>query len=305
VAADEGVQEQTREHLFLSKMLGLPRVIVALNKMDVFDYQEEKFAEVKKTIEELIKTVGYDISEIPIIPCSALESDNIVKKSEKTSWYNGPTILELIEDMPERKVPSHLPLRLPVQDIYEIDGQPVVVGRLSSGTVKPGDTLVSMPQDQEWQVERILIHDEEIKEAVPGDNILLFLKDLNKDEIKRSNILGDKNNKPTIAEKFQAQVMILNHPEPINADYPTQFEMLTQSLPCQISKLIAKIDTQSGAKLEDNPKEILQGESAIVEIRPEQPVYIEAQINNPELSGFRLTEKDHRIAMGICIKTDL
>jgi len=303
VAADEGIKEQTEEHLFLSKMLGVPRAIVVVNKMDLINFEEKIFEKLKKDIQKLIKKVGYTIKEIPIVPCSALQGENVVKKTKKLDWWKGLSILQTIEKILERELPCELPLRLPIQDIYNINDQKMIIGRVASGTIAIGDNIIVMPKKSKHKVEKMFIHDQEIKKANPGDNLSLILKKYKGDSIQRGDIIGESSDLPTITSKLQAQIIILNRPQGITIKDKLTFEMLTESLPCQITKLIKKIDTRSGAIIEENPKKILDGESGLVEIKTESPIYIEKQSNVPPLSNFRLKDKEQQIAFGICIKT--
>ena len=302
VAADEGIKDQTEEHLFLAKMLGVPRAIVVVNKMDLKSFDKKTFENLEKNIKKLLKKVGYTIKEVPIIPCSALKGENVVKKTKKMNWWKGSTILEILENLLERDLPSDLALRFPVQDIYNIEGKDIIIGRVSSGMISIGDKIIVMPQKSKYQVEKMFIHDQKIKKADPGDNIYLILKKYQKNDIQRGNIVGQTPDLPTITSKFQAQMIILNRPEGIATGDEVIFEMLTESLPCQITKLIKKIDTRSGATIEEKPKKILDGESGLVEIKTKKPVYIEKQSNIPQLSSFRLKDKEKQIAFGICVE---
>ncbi|MBW2988081.1 hypothetical protein KY318_01105, partial [Candidatus Woesearchaeota archaeon] len=300
--ADEGIQSQTKQHLFLTKMLGVPRVAVALNKMDLVDYSQERFKQLKEMIEQLVERVGYNKLDVPIIPCSALEGENVVKRGNKMSWYKGQTLLEHIENLPEVTPPSNLALRLPVQDIYTIEGIPVVIGRIVTGVVKLDDKVRVWPSGREYSVERIYIQDKEVEAGEPGDNLYLYLKGLKQGEIKRGDMITLHNDKPTFATRFKAYVFIINHPTGIVPGYKTRFEMLTESTPCIINALLNKIDTTTGAIVEESPSQLQDKEAALVEIATSKPVYIEPQQHFSNLANFRLIEDDTRVGMGICVE---
>ncbi len=302
VAADEGIKSQTREHLFLSKMLGLQRIIIVVNKMDLVDYTQGEFEKRKSEIEELLKEAGYAKEEVPIIPASALMGDNVVNKFDKMKWFEGKTLFELMQDLPEKKLPDDLPLRMPVQDVYEIGGKFAVIGRISSGIIAEGDKIIVMPQNREFNVGEIFIHDGKVKKAGPNDNVYLFLNKLQKGEIERSHIIGNPENPPTIAKKFLAQIIVMNHMESVREGHAQEFDMLTEHANSEIAKIVRKIDSCTGAETNENKNEIFDNESAIVEIKCEKPVYIEAQNRIPHLSNFRLVEGDLNIGMGICVE---
>ena len=133
----DGVQAQTKEHIFLAKTLGVNQLIIAINKMDMAKYDQKRFDEVKKEVEALLKSVGYNPEEILFVPVAALPGDNVFKKSENMSWYTGKTLLETLDTFKEPEKPTNLPLRLPIQDVYNITGIGVVpVGRVETGIMK-------------------------------------------------------------------------------------------------------------------------------------------------------------------------
>lgn len=310
VAADEGIKEQTREHLFLSKMLGVPKIIIAVNKMDAINFDSNKFAQLKSEIERLIKNAGYKLNEVPIIPCSALDGENIVSKTNKMNWFSGATLFETFKNLDEKETPSYLPLRLPVQDIYETDRGKLIGGKISSGTVKTGDEIVvSSRENRLIKIEKIFIHDKEAEEAEPGDNVCVKLQTPNfksqtsdsEFPIKRGDIIGAPDNPPTITNRFTAQIIVLNYPAGIKRGSESVFEMMPQIMPCKITKIIKKIDTTSGKNL-GAAQEIKDGESGIVEIETEKPICVETQQDIPQLAGFRLIDDEKRVGMGICIK---
>ncbi|MEM7820229.1 MAG: GTP-binding protein, partial [Candidatus Aenigmatarchaeota archaeon] len=136
-SAKEGVQEQTKEHVFLIKVLGVKQMIVAINKMDAVNYDKAKFETLKTDLTKLLQTVGYDVSKILFIPVSAYAGDNVVKKSTNMPWYTGPTLFETLDTLVVPPQPIDKPLRLPIQDVYTITGIGTVpVGRVETGILK-------------------------------------------------------------------------------------------------------------------------------------------------------------------------
>src|SRR3989338_8430074 len=139
VAAAEGVMAQTKEHAWLCKTLGVGQISVLVNKMDVINYDEAKFNKVKEEISVLLKTAGYKLDQVQFIPVAALHGDNVFKKSDKVPWYKGPTVYEQLDLFKEPEKPTNLPLRLPLQDVFNITGIGVVpVGRVETGVMKVG-----------------------------------------------------------------------------------------------------------------------------------------------------------------------
>jgi len=172
VSGKDSVQAQTKEHVFLSRTLGINQLIIAINKMDEVNYDEAKYEKAVEDVSVLLKMVGFKPSEISFIPTSAFEGDNIASSSENTKWYKGPTILESLDTLKEPEKPTKLPLRIPVQDAYTISGIGTVpVGRVETGTMKKGDKVIFQPGGALGEVKSIEMHHEEVPEAVPGDNI--------------------------------------------------------------------------------------------------------------------------------------
>ena len=143
VAASDGVMAQTKEHAFLLRTFGVMQLAVLVNKMDVVNYGQAKFEEVKTQVSNLLKSVGYKIENIQFIPVASYLGDNVCKKSEKMAWYTGPTLAEQLDLFKEPEKPTNLPLRLPIQDVYIITGIGVVpVGRVETGIMKVGDKII-------------------------------------------------------------------------------------------------------------------------------------------------------------------
>ncbi|PSG99559.1 MAG: elongation factor 1-alpha, partial [Nanohaloarchaea archaeon SW_4_43_9] len=178
VAADDGIQPQTKEHAYLAKTLGIDQLIVSVNKMDVVDYAEGDFEDIKEEVSEMLQGVGYDPSDISFVPISAFEGDNVVEESDNLGWYDGPTLLDALDDLEEPDKPEDLPMRIPIQDVYSISGiGAVTVGRVETGDISPGDDVVFEPastrlnQNVGGEVKTIEMHHEEVDAAHPGDNI--------------------------------------------------------------------------------------------------------------------------------------
>ena len=143
VAANDGVMPQTKEHMFLSMTLGIKQLIIAVNKMDMVDYSEDRFNEVKEEVSDLLRSIGRDPATTPFIPMSAFEGDNIKELSGNMSWYKGSPLMEELDKLVPPEKPVDLPLRIPIQDVYSITGVGTVpVGRVETGIMKQGDNVI-------------------------------------------------------------------------------------------------------------------------------------------------------------------
>lgn len=302
VAASDGVMEQTKEHVFLSRTLGINQLIIAINKMDAVKYDEKRFEEVKKDLSTLLQMVGYKPAETLFIPTSALAGTNISKKSEETPWYKGPTLLEALDTLKEPEKPIDKPLRLPIQDVYSISGIGTVpVGRVETGVMKKGMKVSFMPANKEGEVKSIEMHHEEIPEAMPGDNVGFNVRGIGKGDIRRGDVCGPSDAPPTVADEFTAQIVVLQHPSAITVGYTPVFHCHTTQTACTFVELQKKLDPRTGQTKEENPTFIKSGDAAIVQVKPTKPMVIENVKELPQLGRFAIRDMGSTIAAGMCI----
>ncbi|MFO8016976.1 MAG: translation elongation factor EF-1 subunit alpha [Candidatus Woesearchaeota archaeon] len=306
VAANDGVMAQTKEHVFLARTLGVEQLIVVVNKMDMKNYDQKTFESVKSDVENLLKTVGYDPSAVQFVPAAAFPGDNVAKKSENMSWYEGPTVLEAVDKLKQPEKPVDLPLRLSIQDVYNITGIGVVpVGRVETGVMKIGDKVIIVPGREgkgvRGEVKTIEMHHEHLKEANPGDNVGFNVKGLGKKDIARGDVLGHESNPPTVATEFTAQMVILNHPTVVTVGYTPVFHVHTAQVACQVTEIQKKLNPATGEVLQENPDFIKNGDAAIVKVKPVQPLVIEKQKEIPQMSRFAIRDSGATVAAGMCI----
>jgi elongation factor 1-alpha len=302
VAATDGVMAQTKEHVFLSRTLGINQLIIAVNKMDATDYSEDKYNQVKKDVSELLGMVGFKAADVPFIPTSAFEGDNVSKNSSNTPWYNGPTILECLNSLKLPEAPDDLPLRVPVQDAYTISGIGTVpVGRVETGVMKKGQMVTFMPSGSSGEVKSIEMHHEEASEARPGDNIGWNVRGVGKADVRRGDVCGESKNPPTVADEFTGQVVVLQHPSAITIGYTPVFHCHTTQTACTLMSIDKKLDPKSGQVKEENPTFIKAGDAAIITVKPTRPMVIEPVKEIPQLGRFAIRDMGMTIAAGMCM----
>ncbi|MDK2987229.1 MAG: elongation factor 1-alpha [Methanothermococcus sp.] len=301
--AKTGIQPQTREHLFLSRTLGINQLAVAVNKMDTVDYSQEAYEELKKMIsDQLLKILGYNPDNINFVPVASYHGDNVVKKSDKTPWYKGPTLVEVIDSFQPPQKPTNLPLRLPLQDVYSITGVGTVpVGRVETGILKPGDKVIFEPAGVTGEVKTVEMHHEQLPQAEPGDNIGFNVRGVGKKDIKRGDVLGHVDNPPTVAEEFTAQIVVLQHPSVITVGYTPVFHAHTAQVACTFAEIQKKLNPATGEVLEENPDFIKAGDAAIVKLIPTKPMVIENVREIPQLGRFAIRDMGMTVAAGMCI----
>lgn len=306
VAAPEGIMAQTKEHLWLCKTLGVGQIAVVINKMDAVKYDEAKFNKVKAELTQQLKAVGYKPEEVQFIAASSLQGDNVAKKSTNMPWYKGPTIREQFDNFKEPEKPTKLPLRLPIQDVYNITGIGVVpVGRVETGTMKVGDKVIVVPAREgkgvTGEVKSIEMHHEQVTEAIPGDNIGFNVRGIGKKDIARGDVLGHTDNPPTVASEFTAQIVVLNHPSVVTVGYTPVFHVHTAQIACQITAIEKKLDPATGQVIAEHPDFIKNGDAAIVKVKPSKPLVIEKQKDIPHMSRFAIRDAGSTVAAGMCI----
>jgi elongation factor 1-alpha len=305
VAADDGVQPQTQEHVFLARTLGIGEMIVAVNKMDLIDYEEGRYREVVEEVTQLLKQVRFDVDNTKFIPVSAFEGDNVAERSGNLSWFDGDVLLEALNNLPESEPPTDAPLRVPIQDVYTISGIGTVpVGRIETGVMTPGNDVTFQPSDVGGEVKTVEMHHEEVDSAGPGDNIGFNVRGIGKDDIRRGDVCGPVDQPPTVAETFQAQVVVMQHPSVITAGYTPVFHAHTAQVACTIESIDQKIDAASGEVAEENPDFIQSGDAAVVTVRPQKPLSIEPANEIPELGSFAIRDMGQTIAAGKVLSVD-
>ncbi|AVB76847.1 elongation factor 1-alpha [Methanococcus maripaludis] len=302
--AKSGIQPQTREHVFLSRTLGITQLAVAINKMDTVNFSEADYNEMKKMLgDQLLKMVGFNPDNINFIPVASLLGDNVFKKSDKTPWYNGPTLAEVIDGFQPPEKPTTLPLRLPIQDVYSITGVGTVpVGRVETGIIKPGDKVVFEPAGAVGEIKTVEMHHEQLPSAEPGDNIGFNVRGVGKKDIKRGDVLGHTTNPPTVAADFTAQIVVLQHPSVMTVGYTPVFHAHTAQIACTFMELQKKLNPATGEVLEENPDFLKAGDAAIVKLMPTKPLVMESVKEIPQLGRFAIRDMGMTVAAGMAIQ---
>lgn len=305
VAAKEGVQPQTKEHIWLLKTMGVGEIAVLVNKMDTVDYKEDVFEKVKKDVSDLMKQAGYKPDQTNFIPASGFKGDNLVGKSDKMPWYKGPTVLEQLDIFKLPEKPTSLPLRMPLQDAYEIKGIGTVpVGKIETGVMKPGQKIIILPgrtgKGVEGEVKTIEMHHEMLSIAEPGDNVGVNIRGIGKKDVARGDVVCDAANPPKVVEEFIAQIAVISHPTVIAKGYTPVFHVHTAQVPCRFEELIEKT-SPDGSKAE-KPDFLKNGDVAKVRIKPVGNLVLETQATNPHMSRFAIRDAGATVAAGVCIE---
>lgn len=282
----EGVQEQTRRHAYILSMLGLRQVIVVLNKMDLVDYSQEKFEEVKEDLLGFLDSIG--IRPSFVIPISAKRGDFVAKRTGNLPWYDGPTVLEALDAFERRPAPVDKPLRLPVQDVYMFDGERTVVGRVESGIIRKGDRIVILPEGKETTVESLVEFRRSPTEAIAGKSIGVTISD--KLFLDRGDVIVHPDNLPAVTDTIESHLFWMDE-EPFKKGERITFKCATQEVMCDI-EIGEVIDSSTLEVVNRDGEKIENRQVADVVIKTAKPVVAENFNDIPGLGRFVLERKD-------------
>ncbi|SUZ92093.1 uncharacterized protein METZ01_LOCUS44947 [marine metagenome] len=305
VAADDGVNAQTKEHAFLARVLGVQQLIVNVNKMDIsgVNYSQEKYDSVVTEVTALLKMAGFNTDEVPFIPCAAIAGDNVFNKSENMPWYNGMTLFEAIDKIQMPPKPTDRPLRLPIQDVYKISGIGTVpVGKIETGVLNAGKTVVFNPSQQTAEVKSIEMHHTMVEKAEPGDNVGFNVRGLAATDIRRGDVAGYTDNPPNFVrhdETFVGQIQLMDIPKAIGSGYTPVFHAHTSQVAVRFVELLENSKTK-----EANPPFLKTGDAALVRFMPTKPMAIEQMDAFPELARFAIRDMGKTVAAGVCMKVE-
>ena len=294
VSAPDGVQEQTRRHAFLVNMIGIKNIIVAVNKMDMESYKESVFERVKADAQQLLSSLGY--SQSTFIPISAMEGDNIYKPSTNMPWYQGPTLIQVLDGITpeEAGVKS---LRFVVQDVYQVDSEKIVVGRVESGSFKKGDELVFQPSGGKGKVSKISVFPGEVEEAVTGDSVGIVVSC----ESKRGDVAGLPENPPTTVTRLLGEVVLLEGT--LSKGDEVEMKCGTRRARCRVTEIRERINSETGEVVGKDIEQIGENEAATIIFKTE-PMVVENFTEIPELGRFILARGKKNIGAGVIIKEE-
>jgi len=298
-SAYEGVQEQTRRHTYLLKLLGLRQVIVAYNKMDLVDYAAASFENTRAEMERFLARI--DVEPAFSIPISARVGDNVAQRSAKMPWYEGPTILKALDSFRKAARPVEKPLRFPIQDVYRFAEEPIVVGRVESGVLARGARLKFLPDERTAVVRKILRYGEDdLENAEAGECIGVVF---DRTDLARGQVGFKPDERPPLAESFEASVFWLS-PQPFHMGQELTIKCSTQQSPCRIGAINVRIDSSSLEHLasESGESELRTTEVGEVTIETGQPIVVETFQDVPELGRFVL-QRDQEVVGGGIVKT--
>lgn len=284
VDVHEGIQEQTRRHAYLLNMLGIKNIVVAFNKMDKVDYEKSRFEEVRKELEEFL--MKFNLKPAYTVPTSAKEGDNVVEKSERTSWYEGPTIVDALHAFKERESLIEKPLRFPVQDVYEIDGKRIHVGKVESGIMKEGAKLVVSGNNA--TVKSVENFGKNTSEAEAGISTGIVFE--GNASTERGNVIYPEEDKPEIKDTLKANVFWIGN-SPVEKGDELLYKSTTQEAECRIEEIKNRINSSTLEILEKESEKLEGLEAAEVSLKFSKPVAVDNFNKIPPMGRFVLIKE--------------
>ena len=285
----EGLQEQTRRHAFLMDMLGIKKLIVVFNKMDLVRYEKTAFVEKKAALLKFFE--GLSVQPLNIIPVSAKEGLNISRKSPQIRWYRGPTLLESLDALAPAVRSSRTRLSFPVQDVYEIQGQKVLVGQILSGRVSAGQRVTLLPSMQSAVIRSVEVFGKSPKKAAAGESIGLTLK--GSLPVSRGEVIVENKCLPVPTNHFSGNVFWISD-LPLRVDAPVILRCATQELRGRVTGIRNRMNSSTLEVLEANACQLKVNETGAVSFATEKPAIVEGAKPLNGLGRF-VIEQDLRV----------
>ena len=287
VDARKGVLEQTRRHAAVLALLGVPRLVLAVNKIDLVSYDHGTFEVIAKEFASHAATLGYPTGAVLAIPLSALRGDNVVERSANTPWYAGPTLLDHLEHVPVDPDPHGEPLRFPVQYVIrprtpEHPDYRGYAGQVAAGTVRPGDEVVVLPAGVRTTVERVDTPDGELSEATAGRSVTLLLAD--DIDISRGDVIAAAANPPRVTDELSATLAWLAD-KPLRPNQKVLVKSGARTVPALVTELRTRFDEQR-LSTTDSPETLSLNEIGQVRIRTAEPVPVDDYTTHGRTGAF-------------------
>jgi bifunctional enzyme CysN/CysC len=273
VDARKGVLRQTRRHALIASLMGIRQMIVAVNKMDLVDYDEQIFVSIQSQFEQFAQSL-HD-AKLHYVPLSALEGDNVIQPSERTPWYKGKSLLHLLETLPVSPL-RDVALRFPIQNVVRPNQDfRGYAGQVGSGIARTGQEVIALPSRQRTRIKEIFLHDQTLDNAGPGRSVVLTTTD--HIDLGRGDMLVSAEAVPQTSTKVTACVIWLSH-APLHKETRYLVKHTTKVLCGKISQLNHKIDVNTFHKL---PTDSLQfNEIGEVEVALHDPIFCDPYHKN-------------------------
>ena len=285
IDARRGVLTQTRRHSYIVSLLGIRKVILAINKMDLMEFSQDTFDTIVGEYRDFANQIG--LKDITPIPLSALKGDNMLERSARMNWYRGPTLMEYLETVEIEDDQQSKPFRLPVQWVsrpnQDFRG---FAGTIASGVIRPGDAIRALPSGRQSRVSRIVTQDGDLEQGVAGQSVTLTLVD--EIDISRGDVIATTSAPPAVADQFQC-TLIWMHDEPMLPGRPYLLKLGSRLVTGSITAPKYKVNVNTLEHLA--AKQLELNEIGVCNISLDRPVAFDSYAENREMGGFILIDK--------------
>jgi bifunctional enzyme CysN/CysC len=287
IAANEGVREQSRRHAYLLRLLGIEQLIVVVNKMDLAEFSEKRFAEIESEYRKFL--IDLSLEARAFVPTSAKTSENVARASEKIKWYRGPTVLEALDLFEPRKADVDLPLRFCVQDVYRFDQRRIVAGRIETGTLRVGDELIFSPANKSSVVATIERWNAPAEgAAMSGDSIGITLSE--QIFVERGYVASHQTDTPIETNRLRADLFWIVR-EPLRVGRLYNLQLATQEVKCQVVSIEEVMDSSTLEAKIDKREQLERNEVGRLTIQTRGPLVIDNHERIPNLGRFVIVEE--------------
>ena len=297
VDAAEGLREQTHRHAYMLSLLGVKQIIVVINKMDLMDFSRDRFNELANQI--TARLTEFKIPPLMVIPISAQLGDNVARRSEKMDWYTGKTLLEALDDLKAVVRAEDAPLRFPVQDIYEQDGQKILVGKVASGRISNGQEIIFHPCGKSAKVREIKRFLDTPTRADAGESIGVVLEDgIAMKALKRGEIGCTVEPSPNVLNRLAATVFWMSG-EPLARGDRLELKCATQQVGCQVKKIANRMNSSTLEIMEETADELADTEVARLTLATDDYLSADPFERIEETGRFVLMRDGDTVAGGV------
>lgn len=292
VDATKGLLTQSKRHAFISSLLQIPHLVVAVNKMDLVGYSKKRFEEIVSAFRNFAHKL--DVDDITYVPISALKGDNVVDKGTDMDWYNGSTLLHILETVKVDSTQNVVDFRFPVQYVIRPNQNfRGFSGRVTSGRVRPGEEVMALPSKMTSKIKEIITKDEHLEEAHPGDSITITLED--EIDISRGDMIVRKNNVPNVSNHFEAYLCWMTE-EPMEMDKAYIINHTTRTAKVFIQDLVYRMNVDTIGREKADTLQL--NEIGRVKLQTSLPLFFDAYQINQKTGSFVIIDPASNVTVG-------
>ena len=300
VDARKGVVEQTYRHFFINNLLRIKDVVIAINKMDLVEYSEEKYNSIKREIEYLASKSEYKNQQLTFIPMSALQGDNVVSTSENMSWYTGETLLQHLEKLDTEATEEVTQVRFPVQTVIrpktdEYHDFRGYAGKIYGGDLEIGDEIVVLPSQTKSTIKSIHFFDKEFEKAKSGSAVTITLAD--NVNVSRGDMLVKVTEEPTITKQLDATICWMDK-EPLQVSQKYYIKHGINDAQAKITQLSSILKTDFSGKIE-NPSELALNQIGVIQLKLSKYLLVDSYHQNKSNGAFILINPKTNNTVGV------